>query len=80
MGRRKRYTAEQKIGFDQPQAVHEQWHIDFSYLRICGVFYSFVSILDNYSRNILAWDLCENMEGIQAENLVIRQMVYHVFL
>jgi hypothetical protein len=63
---------EHKKGFDQPQEVHEQWHIDFSYIRICGVFYYFVSILDGYNRKILVWDLCESMEGIYAENLVMR--------
>jgi transposase InsO family protein len=59
-----------KHGFDQPQAVHEQWHIDFSYLRIVGVFYYFPGILDGYSRKILNWRLCETVEGINAEILV----------
>ena len=30
---------ESKKGFEQPKAVHEQWHTDFSYVRVCGVFY-----------------------------------------
>jgi len=59
-----------KKGFDQPKAVHEQWHIDFSYIRIGGAFYYFLSILDGYSRKILNWRLCQNMEGINAEILV----------
>lgn len=57
-------------GFEQPKAVHEQWHIDFSYIKICGSFYYFVSILDGYSRRILNWRLCDTMEGINAEVLV----------
>jgi transposase InsO family protein len=61
-----------KKGFEQPQAVHEQWHIDFSYIKICGAFYYFISILDGYSRRILDWRLCENMEGINAELIVAR--------
>jgi ectoine hydroxylase-related dioxygenase (phytanoyl-CoA dioxygenase family) len=28
-----------KRGLDQPGSVHEQWHTDFAYMRICGVFY-----------------------------------------
>jgi len=60
-----------KRGFDQPKAVHEQWHIDFSYVRIAGTFYYFIGILDGYSRKMLAWKLCQNMEGINAEILVI---------
>ncbi|GHU95919.1 hypothetical protein FACS189479_09610 [Spirochaetia bacterium] len=63
---------EQKQGFEQPKAVHEQWHIDFSYIRICDVFYYFISILDGYSRKILLWSLCRNMEGLNAEILITR--------
>ena len=59
-----------KKGFDQPKAVHEQWHIDFSYIRIGGVFYYFLGILDGFSRKMLNWRLCENMTGLNAEILV----------
>ena len=59
-----------KRGFDQPKAVHEQWHIDFSYIRIAGTFYYFLGILDGYSRRMLGWRLCQNMEGVNAEILV----------
>jgi len=60
-----------KRGFDQPQAVHEQWHIDFSYIRIAGAFYYFLGILDGFSRRMLNWKLCKNMEGVNAEILVM---------
>jgi transposase InsO family protein len=59
-----------KHGFDQPAAVHEQWHIDFSYIKVGGVFYYFLGLLDGYSRKMLNWRLCENMTGINAEILV----------
>jgi transposase InsO family protein len=59
-----------KKGFDQPTAVHEQWHIDFSYIKIQGSFYYFLGILDGYSRKMLNWRLCENMQGINAEILL----------
>jgi transposase InsO family protein len=59
-----------KHGFDQPQAVHEQWHVDFSYIRIGGVFYYFLSILDGFSRRILTWRLCQDMKGVNAELLL----------
>jgi hypothetical protein len=55
-----------KKGFDQPKAVHEQWHIDFSYIKIQNSFYYFLGILDGYSRKMLNFRLCENMEGINA--------------
>jgi len=63
-------TEMKKKGFDQPKAVHEQWHIDFSYIKIGTVFYYFLGILDGYSRRMLNWRLCQNMEGINAEILV----------
>jgi len=56
-----------KRGLDQP---HEQWHIDFSYIKIAGAFYYFPGILDGYSRKMLNWKLCQSMEGINAEILV----------
>jgi len=59
-----------KRGFDQPEAVHRQWHIDFSYIKIDGAFYYFLGILDGFSRKMLNWRLCENMSGINAEILV----------
>jgi transposase InsO family protein len=59
-----------KRGFDQPLAVHEQWHIDFSYIKIHGSFYYFLGILDGFSRRMLNFRLCLTLEGINAEILV----------
>lgn len=39
-----------KKGFDQHEAPHEQWHTDISYIKVLGVFYYFISIMDGYSR------------------------------
>jgi transposase InsO family protein len=61
---------EAKKGFEQPKAVHEHWHIDFSYIRVCGTFYYFISVMDGYSRKILAWGLNRSMEGLWAEIIV----------
>ena len=61
---------EAKKGFDQPVVVHEQWHIDFSYIKIQNSFYYFIGILDGYSRKMLNWRLCKNMEGVNAEIVV----------
>jgi len=61
-----------KRGFDQPKKIHEQWHIDFSYIKITGLFYYFICILDGFSRKMLNWRLCENMAGINAEILVTK--------
>ena len=56
-----------KKGFDQPTTVHEQWHADYSYVRVCGNYYYFVSVMDGYSRKILTWGLYPSMEGLWAE-------------
>ena len=63
---------EKKRGFEQPKTVHEQWHIDFSYVRVCGIFYYFISVMDGYSRKILEWNLCETMEGLWSEIILAR--------
>jgi hypothetical protein len=61
-----------KKGFEQPKAVHEQWHADYSYVRVCGNFYYFISVMDGYSRKILSWSLCQTMEGLWAEIAVAK--------
>lgn len=61
-----------KKGFDQPPSIHEQWHTDISYIRIQGVFYYFVSVMDGFSRMILVWDLFITMEELSIEIVIIR--------
>lgn len=61
-----------KRGFDQPSRPNEQWHTDFSYVRVRGAFYYFASILDGFSRKILVWDLFPTMEALNIEILVMR--------
>lgn len=61
-----------KKGFVQPLLPNEQWHTDISYIKVLGVFYYFISIMDGFSRKILDWQLCDNMEGINIELLVTR--------
>lgn len=59
-------------GFDQPKKPHEHWHTDFSHFEVGGRYYHFISVLDGYSRTILAWQLGERMERRDAE-LVIQK-------
>lgn len=61
-----------KKGFDQPAHPNEQWHTDFSYVRICGMFYYFACVLDGFSRKVLVWDIFTTMESINIEILVTR--------
>jgi len=48
-------------GFSQPLGPHEHWHIDVSYINICGTFYYLCSVLDGCSRYIVHWELRESM-------------------
>jgi transposase InsO family protein len=59
-------------GFEQPLKANEHWHIDISYLNICGTFYYLCSILDGYSRKIIAWEISETMTEAQVEVIVER--------
>lgn len=59
-------------GFEPPLKAHEHWHIDISYLNICGTFYYLCSILDGYSRKILAWEIAETMTEAQVEIIIER--------
>lgn len=56
---------------DPPARVHELWQTDFSYLKVVHWgWYYFTSILDDYSRYIIAWDLCEHMRSDDAEGVI----------
>jgi len=61
MGRRKTKTSTKGNGFDQPPHAHRDWHVDVSYINICGTFYYLCSVLDGYSRSILHWEIREQM-------------------
>lgn len=54
-------TTSKGKGFTQPLKPHEHWHIDVSYLNICGTFYYFIGILDGCSRYVVHWDIRESM-------------------
>jgi transposase InsO family protein len=57
-------------GFIQPKGVHEQWHTDFSYLKMGGNVYCFVAVFDGFSRMILAWDIFITMETWTVQTVV----------
>jgi putative transposase len=54
-------------GFEQPLKPQQHWHIDVSYINICGTFYYLCSVLDGYSRFIVHWDLRESMTEADIE-------------
>ena len=59
-------------GFEQPPGPHQHWHIDVSYINICGTFYYLCSVLDGYSRSIVHWDLRESMREADVEIILER--------
>ena len=54
-------------GFEQPLKPQQHWHIDVSYINICGTFYYLCSVLDGFSRFIVHWDLREAMTEADIE-------------
>ena len=59
-------------GFIQPLEPHEHWHIDISYINICGTFYYLCSILDGFSRYIVHWEIRESMTEKDVEIILQR--------
>jgi hypothetical protein len=59
-------------GFEQPPHPHQHWHIDVSYINASGTFYYLCSVLDDYSRAIVHWDLREWMTEAEIEIILQR--------
>jgi transposase InsO family protein len=57
---------------DKPKYVHHHWHIDIAYIKIRGVFYFLVMVLDGYSRYLLGWDLMTDMLSSSVEAFVLK--------
>lgn len=64
-------------GFVQPLAPHEHWHVDVTYINICGTFYYLCSLLDGASRAIVHWDIGESMTEEKIEILLQRAKEKH---
>jgi len=66
------HTSRKGQGFTQPIRPHEHWHIDISYVNLQGTFYYLCSVLDGYSRYLVAWDIRESMTEQQVEIVLQR--------
>ena len=65
-------VSQKGTGFQQPVKPHEHWHVDVSYLNICGTFYFMCSILDGCSRSIVHWEIRQQMQEIDVEVILQR--------
>ena len=63
-------TSKKGGGFTQPEAPHQHWHVDVSYLNICGTFYYLCAVLDGYSRYIVHWDIKESMKEEEIQLII----------
>lgn len=49
---------------DQTKRINEMWQTDFTYFKIIGWGWYYLStILDDYSRYIISWELCSTMKA-----------------
>ena len=72
LGRWNAKPSSKGMGFQQPLGPHEHWHIDVSYLNICGTFYYLCSILDGFSRYIVHWEIRQAMTEADIEIILQR--------
>ena len=54
-------------GFEQPEKIHQHWHIDIKYVNYKGTFLFLISIIDGYSRYIVHHELRCNMQESDVE-------------
>lgn len=74
MHRWKPQASAKGTGFVQPLRPHEHWHVDISYLNICGTFYYLCSVLDGCSRAIIHWEVREAMTEANVETILQRAL------
>lgn len=56
---------------DKTSHIHQQWQTDFTYFKIIGWgWYYLATVMDDYSRYIITWELCSNMETDDAKRVV----------
>ena len=72
IGDRRQPPSRKGRGFVQPLQPHEHWHVDFTYLKFCGVFYYLCMALDGCSRYVVSWDIRTEMTEADAEIVLQR--------
>lgn len=60
---------------DKTRFVNQMWQTDFTYFKIIGWgWYYFSTIMDDYSRYIVQWEVCSNMKHTDAQRSVAESM------
>ena len=57
-------------GFKHPLQPHQHWHVDVSYINVCGTFYYLCGVLDGYSRYLVHWEIRESMKEADVEIVI----------
>ena len=61
---------------DKTVRVNEMWQTDFTYFKIVGWGWYYLStVLDDYSRFIVHWQLCKTMKSDDAENTIAEALL-----
>ena len=64
-------------GYIQPTKIHQEWHVDVSYINVGGTFYFLISVLDGYSRYIVHQELRETMKELDIELVIAKGTEKH---
>ena len=67
-----RKASKKGTGFVQPLRPHEHWHVDVSYINVCGTFYYLCTLLDGCSRYVVHWEIKASMTEADVEIIVQR--------
>jgi len=62
---------------DKTTRVNEMWQTDFTYFKVIGWGWYYLStVIDDYSRFILSWDLCSSMSAPDVKLSVDKAMIF----
>ena len=62
---------------DKTTKPNQMWQTDFTYLKVIGIgWYYMTTILDDYSRYIIDWELCDNMKTQETMDIVDRALEF----
>lgn len=60
---------------DKTKFVHQMWQTDFTYFKIIGWGWYYLStVLDDFSRYIVHWELCANMKSDDVKRTIDRAL------